>query len=356
MEMLTDFSYDKNPKKYSGYVAEYINWIINNDGSMATLHSAITTISTRAKIYCDNEELHALLLKRKRELPTPVPVLIPLKRSRMISPTQLFNAGVAEWPKRSSITPGHRPIKLANRAGRALLMMITSVRPLRNQNFREAMEGTHIIKDETTGDYRMSFTGAAGPAKLKKAKVGNTINVYDMSVPSKLTPYLDEYFGFWRPWLAVDPSQKTVFLTSTGKPYDTRGLNRWFQQGVYLHTGKRVNIHLTRDAYATAAKKKSGRSDLIAKILNNTPAMVDKVYDQTEAQAAAEQLDEELGFSSVMDRIHCNPSYESLGGLVLQVVDKVLTKLQIKDFNEQTLNVILRSVEATLLGVLARDK
>ena len=355
MEMLTDFSYDKNLEKYTGYVAEYIDWAFNTAGSTQTLHKGIRNLATRAKYYCDNEESHDLLLKRKRQLPIPEPVLTPLKRSRMISPKELFDAGVAEWPKKSSITLGHRPLGLANIAGRALLMMITSARPMRNQNFRQAMEGTHILKDESTGNYRLFFTGGRGPAKLKKDKIKNKLNIYDMPLPSKFTPLLDEYFSFWRPFLIVAPSEKTVFLSRKGKPYKSVNFNTWFQNGVYLRTGKRVNIHLTRDGYVSAAKKKKVPSDRIATVLNNTALMVDEVYDQTQAQEAAEQLDEDLGFSSDMERMNYSPTYEALGGLVLQVVDKVLDKLQIRDLNEQSLNVILRTVESTLLAVLARD-
>jgi hypothetical protein len=178
----------------------------------------------------------------------------------------------------------------------------------------------------------MRFTGEYGArARLKKAKdSNNNINIYDIDIPPEITPYMKEYLEYWHPILikkaednlnqalaevrgnskqaeAIRAKQReasatsNMFLSSRGRQYSCTGFNTWFQKGVYQRTGKRVNIHLTRHGFGTVTCEKTGRSDLVAKVLNNTTAMVDKVYNRMTAQRAAKQLEALLSNSPNTD-------------------------------------------------------
>jgi hypothetical protein len=106
------------------------------------------------------------------------------------------------------------------------------------------------IHRTSEGKWCLYFSGAEGPAALKRKERNDALNVYKTDVPDFVVPYLEQHLEIWRPMLTSDPTNRVLFLTNTGQPYGCQSFGKWIQEATLKWLGKRVNPHLFRDQVA----------------------------------------------------------------------------------------------------------
>jgi hypothetical protein len=271
-------------------VTEFVHWFVRErrDGKVTHgAHHFVDQFQALARHYFKDLEAARTLGELRIQLGKARPVKD--KSSRMVGIQDLINVGVSEFPKRKprSDTSNRR---LANSAGRAVAVLLLATRPLRSKNYREARIGTHVYKRD--GTWFLSFSGAEGPAALKRAERNGQLNTYKTEIPALVVPYLEQYLEVWHPLLTTDPTNSVLFLTNTGRPYGRESFGKWIQEATLKWLGKRVNPHLFRDIAATGIIHETGDYVAAATLLNDDPATMFKHYWHLNQQHAADVADQ----------------------------------------------------------------
>jgi hypothetical protein len=225
----------------------------------------------------------------------------------MVGVTDLINAAISEFPRKSQLVQSKQTEgkgkKLANRAGRAVAILLLATRPLRNKNYREAQLGQHIYKTQE-GKWVLNFTGNEGLASLKRKRTNEgAVNQYYCEIPQFVVPYVEEYVEFWRPILTRDAANRFFFLTHQSQPYTGDGFAFWIQCATVKWLGKRVNPHLFRDIVATEIINETESATAAAALLNDTPETVFQHYWHLNQQHAVQVTDQWLA-----KKMQANPS------------------------------------------------
>jgi hypothetical protein len=263
--------------------------------------------SFAASYFKDNEAV-IRIKELRNSLGNYVPVIDKDLRAAGIDIKLLLQAANAEYPRKGSFRPTARNGKrLANRAGRAVAMMLLATAPLRNQNFREARIGKHLIvlakpvrhndpKKCKLGQYALHFTGDdTDPAHLKIRFRDRKLNVYYMEVPGKVAAYIDTYLDYWHPLLSKDSSENHLFLNIHGKIYSQTAFSKWISFGFLKWTGRKINPHLCRDIVSTEIADETGNINAAAGIINDSPATFWARYNRQNMKKVERVRDAHLG-------------------------------------------------------------
>lgn len=261
--------------------------------------------------YYEDEAALKQLKKVLAALGKPTPIIDKDQRAAGVTIDLMLKAARSEFPSKARFRkPGsYRPgqsIGLANYAGRGLAMMMLTVAPLRNQNFRGARIGKHLIRIAKPvtdldpakcrpGRYKLYFTGdRSDPAHLKIRYRDGALNKYETEVPEFVAAYVDVYLDFWRPLLARDPKEDALFLNRNGKPYAKAAFNDWISSGFMKWLGKRINPHLCRDITSTEIADETGNINAAAAMINDNPATFWNRYNRRNMRKAERVRDQYL--------------------------------------------------------------
>jgi integrase len=291
-----NFSMTANPE----LVSEYASWHINERHAGRVTRAAVMGIKNAlamARHYFKDAEAAMQIADLRSQL-GPSEAVID-KKSRMVSVADLISVAISEFPKKNQWrhdrqgVPKTAATKLANRAGRAVAIMLMATRPLRSKNWRECEIGKNILKDKR-GKWVLSFAGGADASSLKRRTRNGAVNVYQCDVPDFIVPYLEEYIEFWRPVITQDAAKKHLLVTSEGNIYTAVMFTKWIQRASLKWLGKRVNPHLFRDIVASEIINETGDYVAAATLLNDEPATVFKHYWHLHQQKAAQVADDWL--------------------------------------------------------------
>lgn len=272
-------------------ITEFVQWFVHERRGGRVTHTAhhiVDQFQSLARHYFKDLEAARALGELRIQLGRVQP--LKDKTARMVSVTDLINVAVSDFPKRRP--PAVNGRRLANQAGRAVAVLLLATRPLRNQNYREARIGTHIYQRD--GKWYLAFSGADGPATLKRKERNGALNVYKTDIPDFVVPYLEQYLSVWRPLLAADPANEVLFLTHAGRPYNRGEFGRWIKEATLKWLGKQVNPHLFRDIVATGIINDTNDYIAAAALLNDDPGTVFKNYWHLNQQRAATVADQWL--------------------------------------------------------------
>lgn len=169
---------------------------------------------------------------------------------------ELFQAAKKEFPSSSALSPSQPGTILANRAGRALAIMLLIYHPkLRNKNLRELQINSSILKNEK-GQWIVKILPTEQKNNL--GRKGKLKGFESVLVPS-ITNFLEKYLDQWHPQLIkrIDQNQalvlptsntaveneteKYLFLKSSGTSYDRTEFIAWIERGTYRWLGVRLN-------------------------------------------------------------------------------------------------------------------
>ena len=253
---------------------------ISTTGRM--IFNLMTTIAKH-----DNRPDFTRLRERESKLPTVEPMHNKQSPEHTMTAKELENVALALLAQADTpLTAPHAPSYIRNvkrpgltRAGKrrdALLLRLMWRVPLRSRSICEMELGKNLLKDHQ-GQWVLQYIGE----QLKIGHRGGRINSFRAPFPSELVSHLEDYLQWSRPLLPNANTDRHVFLTQRGRPFEQATLRLLLASIVYQHLGKRLYPHLLRtlwvDQYLLST---DGDISTAAFWLNDTPQTVLKRYHE----------------------------------------------------------------------------
>lgn len=240
----------------------------------ATAESILKFAHSLANHYFNDEKAKTAIKEFQQQMGKSVAVKEKDQIVDGVTIKMLYDAAFNEFPTHPSAKPGQDEHLAATRG---LAMALYIVGPLRNQNYREAVLGRNIIRvapptATTPGRWKLFFTGAAGPARLKRHRnKDGSINEYHATVPPEVCRLLDTYYEKYRPLVCRNEKEKTFLLDSEGKPFNMIRFRWVILKGFYRWLGKLLNPHILRDIISTETYETCGNANKAAELINDYP-------------------------------------------------------------------------------------
>jgi site-specific recombinase XerD len=233
------------------------------------------------------------LAKLRNALPRPEPMHV--KRDHWVTLAQLeevANACLSEGRLPFNVCRGTRNpgAYRASQFQKGLILKLLVRIPLRQRNVREIQLGKHLYQDQGTKHWHLHLQGDDLKIGTRKEQV-NTYHVNLSTYCPDWPPLLEEFLETYRPRLR-GAETPYLFLTTRGRPYNTRGLHEEIAAVVGMRTGKRFYPHLIRTIWATECLERTKDFQLAASMLGDTLKVVmdtyyDVVHTDQHAKAAA---------------------------------------------------------------------
>jgi hypothetical protein len=148
----------------------------------------------------------------------------------------------------------HHGARLAGRFQKGVMLKFLVRVPLRQRNIRELQLPKNLYQDHAD-HWILHFRGADLKIGRRGGRRGSIVNEYRLDLTDyspTLLSVLDEWRATYRPRLPGAAESPFLFLTHTGRPFNTHDLGLELKLAVGLKTGKRFFPHMIRTVWATA--------------------------------------------------------------------------------------------------------
>jgi hypothetical protein len=266
------------------WLYSYANWHAEHrsDGLSRFIEKTMADFLATARHYlkADAEKLEAMASLKAQVKPETVRD----KHEWWNSLTTLEAIGLAEYPNGRYFP---KLIYAAMAAQCSLIIRLLVRRPLRSRNIREMQLGKQLFQEN--GEWVIEFRDS----QMKVARKQGRRNVFRLSFPDDLVPFLEEYLEVWRPILNQD-DLPNVFVTTRSEPWSRNALNEQIKKTIYAYTGKATNVHLFRDIWATEFILRTQDFTTAAEMLNDDVQTVLLHYAHLRTQNACQTADKFL--------------------------------------------------------------
>jgi len=222
----------------------------------------------------------------RRTLPPPEPMhnkhdlLLSLDDLERVALSELQDARKAVVTRDLSVKrPG---VNRASQHRRALVLRLLLRIPLRQRNIREMQLHRNLYQD-AQGHWWLSFRGD----ELKVGQRKGRINTFSLDLTKyfpDIIDHLEEYLSVFRLRFPNASTSPYVFLTISGKPFNTQSLHNDFTILILKRTGKRCYPHLLRTLWVSEFFADGGKVGTAAYMLNDTPqTALQKYYEFKDA-------------------------------------------------------------------------
>jgi hypothetical protein len=189
------------------------------------------------------------LLARERKLPVPEPMHNKQAPEHTIAAQELEEVALwllaeAEKPLRATGWEREARRKGLWRAVKrrdALLIRLMWRVPMRSRCFCEMELGKNLVKNHG-GQWMLQYRGD----ELKVAQRRGRINTFSVPFPAELTNDLETYLDQARPTFPNADTDRHVFLSERGNPFNAITLRTLLSDRVFYYTQKRLYPHLLR--------------------------------------------------------------------------------------------------------------
>lgn len=185
-------------------------------------------------------------------------------RSRLVSPTDLFEAGIHRMDRLNQAehtAPMLRAVHYAD----GLRIAMLAAKPVRLKNLVATRLGAHLVKIGPT--YRWKFA-------RHETKTGELI---DAELPLRLNEYIERWVTHYRRELATDHSGNAMWVSLVGTPMERAAVYERVCIATEEELGRRINPHAFRAIVAT------GVAVAMPDKVELTPFLLDHRTDRTVA-------------------------------------------------------------------------